>query len=245
MNPNGGEIALMSTDEQGDARLYLVLADGSKRKEVTPHKGSFAHPAWSPDGELLLYDRTLNQRCNLYVVDRRTGIETRLTCEDSAAVRFASFAPNAKAVVFVKQDRNGQNLFIGSFELGTPSKQESLVVPARDTGTRVLPDTTRPAVFESTESQDSPDRSRYKIVIFSDDDALAEEFMSLLRDKGYTSPESYVAPSPNARATIKHNDAPDVVVEELTDLVNLHLNLRLESLNDPQIPETSIYINLP
>lgn len=262
VNPNGREIALMSTDEQGAARLYLIQADGSKRKEITPHRGSFAHPAWSPDGELLLYDRTINERCNLYVVDRRTGLETRLTAQDSAATRFGSFAPNGKTVVYVKQDRSGQNLFIGDFQLSTTGHRPpdsghrppatDLRPPAPDTGTRVLPDTSRPAdsipqsAIRSPQSpDDSLDRSRYKIVIFSDDDALAEEFMSLLRDKGYTSPESYVAPSPNARATIKYNDAPDEVVEELSDLVNLHLNLRLEPLTDPQIPETSIYINLP
>ena len=252
VNPNGREIALVSADDEGAAKLYLIQADGSKRKEITPHRGSFSHPAWSPDGEMLLYDRTVNQRRNLYVVDRRTGLETRLTNEDSAAAQFGCFAPNAKAIVFVRQDKNGQNLFIGDFTLGTPPKPESLVAPARDTGARISPDTTRPAdsiphsaIRNPQPSDDSLDRSRYKIVIFSDDDALAEEFMRLLRDKGYTSPESYVAPSPNARATIKHNDAPDEVVEEISELVNLHLNLRLEPLTDPQMPETSIYINLP
>lgn len=268
VNPNTREIALMSNNDEGAARLYLIQADGSKRKEITPHRGSFAHPAWSPDGKLLLYDRTVNQRCNLYVVDRRTGLETRLTSEDSAAARFGCFAPSAKTIVFVRQDRGGQNLFIGDFQFPPPGPHSlspdtlpptpAPQPPPSDTqppATDLRPplsDTTRPgdsiphsAIRSPQSSDDSLDRSRYKIVIFSDDDALAEEFMSLLRDKGYTSPESYVAPSPNARATIKHNDAPDEIVEELSELVNLHLNLQLEPVTDPQIPETSIYINLP
>jgi Tol biopolymer transport system component len=246
-NPNGREIALMGLADDGTVKLYLIQTDGTKRKQITPHKGSFSHPSWSPDGELLLYDRTIDQRCNLCVVDRRTGIETRLTNEDSAAAQFGCFSPDGRTIVFVRQDKTGQNLLIGGFELGVlPMAKDTPVTPKRDTAARVvLPDTSSPADSTLQSAADTFDRSRYKIVVFSDDDAQAEEFLSRLRRIGYLNPDSYVASSPNATATIKHNQAPDVVIEEISDLVETYLNLRLEPLSDPQVPETNIYINLP
>jgi Tol biopolymer transport system component len=252
-NPNGREIALVSDDDHGAAKLYLVQADGTRRKEITPHQGSFSHPSWSPDGELLLYDRTLDRHCNLYVVDRRTGVETRLTNEDSAAARFGCFAPDGRTIVFVQQDNTGQSLYAADFETGPAQARETLTAPVpdttkprpADTTLSTKPDTTvRPDTLARNSTEET-DRSRYKIVVFSDDDAQAGEFLDSLCKMGYNNPDNYVAGNPTSKAVIKSNQAPDEVVHEITDLVQSSLNVTLEPVEDAQVPETTIYINLP
>lgn len=252
-NPNTREIALVSDDDDGIAKLYLMQADGTRRKQITLHPGSFAHPSWSPDGELLLYERTMDRNCNLYVVDRRTGVETRLTNEDSAAARFGCFSPDGRSIVFVKQDSTGQNLYAADFETGPAQTRESLPAPVRDTAKprpadttlSTKPDTTALPDTLARDSTDEIDRSRYKIVVFSDDDAQAQEFLDSLRKMGYDNPDNYVAGNPTGKAVVKSNQAPDEVVQEITDLVQSVLNTTLESVDDPQVPETTIYINLP
>jgi dipeptidyl aminopeptidase/acylaminoacyl peptidase len=257
-NPNGREIALVSDDDNGIAKLYLMQADGTRRKQITAHQGSFSHPSWSSDGELLLYDRTLDRNCNLYVVDRRTGVETRLTNEDSATARFGCFAPDGRTIVFVRQDNNGQNLYAADFETGPapeplnprapeppPSAPDTAKPRPADTTLATKPDTfARPDTL-ARDSTEEIDRSWYKIVVFSDDDAQAGEFLDSLRKMGYGNPDSYVAGNPTNKAVIKFNQAPDEVVQEITDLVQSILNTTLEPVEDAQVSETTIYINLP
>jgi Tol biopolymer transport system component len=253
-NPNGKEIALVGDDDDNVPKLFLMATDGTGRKKITLHPGSFSHPSWSPDGELLLFDRTLDRQCNLYVVDRRTGVETRLTDEDSATAQFACFAQDGRTIVYVRQDKTAQDLYLADFETGPQPPKESLVVPVHDTVVHkpktdtvlsIKPDTLVRRDTTVQESSPEIDRGWYKIVVFSDDDAQAGEFLDSLRKTGYTNPDNYVAGNPTPKAVIKTHNAPDEVVQEITDLVKALLDINLEPIDDPSVSETTIYINLP
>lgn len=58
-SPDGREIAFMS-DRSGDPEVYVARADGGGLRRLTDTPGRDAHPAYTPDGAMLLFQSPRN-----------------------------------------------------------------------------------------------------------------------------------------------------------------------------------------
>jgi TolB protein len=67
-SPDGERIAFVS-DGDGDPRIYVMDADGSKQLPVTSDPASDAYPAWSPDGGRIAFLRGSGSGTNIHVVN--------------------------------------------------------------------------------------------------------------------------------------------------------------------------------
>jgi hypothetical protein len=78
-SPDGKLIAISaSTPESRGSRVYVVNADGSNPRLVTPLSPSYFH-GWSPDGKWLAFVGQRDKRYNLFRVSVNGGDEQRLT----------------------------------------------------------------------------------------------------------------------------------------------------------------------
>lgn len=78
-SPDGSELVFDGGD--GDSlRLYVMRADGTGYRRLTRYAGPERHPAWSPDGSRIVYERSLlGGFLDLYVTRVSDGETTRLT----------------------------------------------------------------------------------------------------------------------------------------------------------------------
>src|SRR5262249_53765657 len=86
--------------------LYVSAADGSQEKELIPLTGLDYNPAWSPDGQWIVFTSERNGSADLYRVrPDGTGLE-RLT-DSPAFDDQPAFSPDSNEVVFVTTRAGG------------------------------------------------------------------------------------------------------------------------------------------
>jgi TolB protein len=97
-SPDGKQIAFDS-DRNGSWDVFVMNADGSNARDVTPSSANEHVTDWSPDGLTLLTtsDRTGNG--DLYRVSLSTGTSTQIT-NSSAHDVAAVFSPTGKSIAF-------------------------------------------------------------------------------------------------------------------------------------------------
>jgi Tol biopolymer transport system component len=79
-SPDGSQLVFASDHANGDFDLYLINADGSNLRPLTPYSPAFDEaPVWSPDGGQITFRSDRDGAINLYVVDVETGDLRRLT----------------------------------------------------------------------------------------------------------------------------------------------------------------------
>jgi len=78
----------------------MIDADGSRPTRVTRSEGEDSYPAWSPDGDLILYGRD----GDLYAIQPDGTGRLRLT-RHPAVEAFASWSPDGRRIAFAS-DRN-------------------------------------------------------------------------------------------------------------------------------------------
>ncbi|MBP7619548.1 MAG: PD40 domain-containing protein, partial [Gemmatimonadales bacterium] len=72
--------------------IYLMNADGSNLRRMTDHPGGDASPAWSPDGEYIIFTSNRSGNFEIHVMKRDgTGL-TRIT-NDAATDNWPSWKP--------------------------------------------------------------------------------------------------------------------------------------------------------
>lgn len=72
-----GTIAFIS-DESGADEVHLINADGSGRQQLTKDAWAKSGPAWSPDGEQLVF-AVINVNQDIYSLQLANGVMTQLT----------------------------------------------------------------------------------------------------------------------------------------------------------------------
>ena len=98
-----GGIAFSEAPPSDFARLFLVNADGSAKREVPTRATHLFHPTWSPDARKIAVVRLGR---GIYVVDPQTGAGSRLRSTgefDNAP----TWSPDGKAIVFERQLKAG------------------------------------------------------------------------------------------------------------------------------------------
>ncbi|HET8976662.1 MAG TPA: hypothetical protein VFN87_00800 [Solirubrobacteraceae bacterium] len=157
VSPDGKEIAFVSNrpaaDGKTDTEIYVMNIDGTDVRQITNNSaggggsGNDYEPAWSPDGRQIVYRHNDGRMADLYIVDVRTGQETKLvTAYDKGPAAYdaqPSWSPDGTKILF----RKGMGKYADIWEY-------NLLAGDAATATRML--IHDPAVPESSPSW-SPD----------------------------------------------------------------------------------------
>lgn len=111
-SPDGTQIVFASGRRSlvGSASLYLMDADGSNKRPLKEYPGSKfplsgSHPAWSPDGRYIAYDRCLNceaggRNHDIFVFDLEADT-TRQLSHHPVGDRLPTWSPDGEQIAFV------------------------------------------------------------------------------------------------------------------------------------------------
>lgn len=99
---DGSMIAYIDLDEDGNAQVFVMDADGSNARQLTHGEGGVAPtgPIWSPDGSMIAYVRETPDDSQMFVVDVASGESTMVTQEPQGAVDPGGWAPDGGSIVF-------------------------------------------------------------------------------------------------------------------------------------------------
>ena len=108
LSRDGSRIVFVRNDVRIGTRLMVVNANGSGLVDVTPTKfeaGGIAEPSWSPDGSQIVFSSNADGNFELYTLDLRTGLTTRLTQTLHPVQNLdPAWSPTGSAIAF---SRNG------------------------------------------------------------------------------------------------------------------------------------------
>jgi len=100
-SPDGREIAFAS-DRDGGLGIYVMRADGSHTRRLSPRSVEDSSPTWSPDARWIAFTRGKNDR--LYVM-RADGRNVRpLTSSPGARDTDPAWSPDGTRIAFVRHE---------------------------------------------------------------------------------------------------------------------------------------------
>lgn len=80
--PDGGRIAFSSrSDQRVDSDIFIALADGTERRNLTQHPGIDTSPAWSPTGQQIAFISDRSGSPQVWVMDADGSNLQRLVSE--------------------------------------------------------------------------------------------------------------------------------------------------------------------
>ena len=125
---DGSMVAYIDLDENGDAQVFVMDADGSSARQLTGGEGGVSAadttgPFWSPDRSMIAYGRD----AELFVVDVFTGESTMVTNEPEEVVGPGGWTPDGGSVVFSTPDYTIDHFSALSIDLA--SGESRLMVP--------------------------------------------------------------------------------------------------------------------
>lgn len=130
VSPDGRSFAFEGAPERGSLRqIFVSKVDGSDVRQLTQDDAiEGTHPSWSPDGSRIVYEGTLDDRVDLFVVDVATGVTVRLTRGLMATPELVvvspmpSFSADGRTIIFTKADRVSVGLWTISADGGQSSR---------------------------------------------------------------------------------------------------------------------------
>ncbi len=124
-SPDGSRIAFESYNREGVlGAIYLMNADGSAVRRLTPTELSAYNPSWSPDGEKIAFETHCcnPQNSDIWTINRDREELTRLTGSSETDLdipvayynEFPSWSPRGNAIVFAQYlvSSNSSAIFI-------------------------------------------------------------------------------------------------------------------------------------
>ena len=149
VSPDGKTIAFASQPKgSSDTQLYLMDIDGGHRRRLTSSAGAALvvtddYPHWSPDGGRIAFERTTATEAgvdaDLWLIDVKTGEETRLTDTPAAWDSTPSFAADGNSVLFESnRDRQGTDIY--RLDLRTQEVVRLTSEPGNDLEAKESPD---------------------------------------------------------------------------------------------------------
>jgi Tol biopolymer transport system component len=117
-------------DENGNAQVFVMAADGSNARQLTHGEGGvgdYGGPDWSPDGSMIAYQRDTSDNSQIFVVRVADGGSTMVTQEPQGGVDPGGWAPDGGSIVFSTLDVSINHYSALSVDLTTG--QTRLLVP--------------------------------------------------------------------------------------------------------------------
>ncbi len=68
-SPDGLWIAFMREGQDGIYQLYIIKTDGTQLKQLTFDPGNKSRPSWSPDGQRIVYNASVNGQSDIFVIN--------------------------------------------------------------------------------------------------------------------------------------------------------------------------------
>jgi len=113
-SPDGEYLAFSATDAAGNLDLHLLHLDSRRRTRITRHPGDDISPAWSPDGQFLLFASNRDGRYNLYSYSRVDSSLRRIT-DTSAGAFSPEVSPDGFRIIYSGYRSSGFDLYIIPF----------------------------------------------------------------------------------------------------------------------------------
>jgi Tol biopolymer transport system component len=127
---DGSMVAYSDLDENGNAQVFVMDADGSNARQLTHGEGGVGDYGgfdWSPDGSMIAYQRDTSDDPQIFTVRVSDGVSTRVTNEPQGAVDPGGWAPDGGSIVFSTLDASISHYSALSLDLTTG--QTRLIVP--------------------------------------------------------------------------------------------------------------------
>jgi len=130
---DGSMVAYSDLDENGNAQVFVMDADGSNVRQLTQGEGGVGDYGgfdWSPDGSMIAYERDTADGPQIFTVrvfGMASGISTRVTNEPQGAVDPGGWAPDGGSIIFSTINTAGNHYTAQSLDLTTG--QTRLIVP--------------------------------------------------------------------------------------------------------------------
>jgi Tol biopolymer transport system component len=103
VSPDGARIAWeRETQQPGGAtisELWVMDASGGNRRAVVANAAENRSPAWTPDGEALIYASRVTGNWEIFRADIATGVTTNLS-RDPFADQYPRLSPDGRRIVF-------------------------------------------------------------------------------------------------------------------------------------------------
>ncbi len=114
---DGRRIAFWSTrtdpddNPTGDQEIFVMNANGSGLRQVTKNKVDDGGPAWSPNGDRLVFHRFLDDDspADLWTVRVNGTGERNLTRSPRISERYGVWSPDGREIVIVRRNLEGTN----------------------------------------------------------------------------------------------------------------------------------------
>jgi Tol biopolymer transport system component len=108
VSPDGTMVAYTSPDDAGTLQVFIANLDGTDVQQVTHDRRGASTPAWSSDGEAIVYFNGAGQGSieqgdvlNIFVLDLATGETRQVTNEKPPnAADFPQFSPDGASIVY-------------------------------------------------------------------------------------------------------------------------------------------------
>jgi TolB protein len=102
-SPDGKRIAFVS-DRTGIAHVYVMRADGTRRRQVTSTRVAHIGVDWSPDGRRLVYDEgNPGEPASIWVMNADESAKRRLTRAPGVIRDFGPvWSPDGRQIAFVR-----------------------------------------------------------------------------------------------------------------------------------------------
>jgi TolB protein len=112
---DGRRIAFWSTrrgpdNPTGDQEIFVMNANGSGLRQVTKNKVDDGGPAWSPNGDRLVFHRFIDiDHADLMTVRVSGRGERNLTRSPDISDRYGVWSPDGREIVFLRNDSGSEN----------------------------------------------------------------------------------------------------------------------------------------
>ena len=98
-----GKIAFVS-DRAGSPQIYLLEVRSRRERRLT-YRGSYnASPAWSPDGDWIVYAAQTGSSFDLYLIDPQSGYTTPLVVHPRSD-EDPAWSPDGRKIIFSSSRR--------------------------------------------------------------------------------------------------------------------------------------------
>ena len=115
-SPNGHLIAATRWTRGGYADVVVLDTTGRVVRAFTHDRAFDASPAWSPDGNSVLFSSNRTGSTQLYVALLADSAPPRLLSRSSTAIYYPSLAPDGKTLAAVRYDADGEHVGVAPFD---------------------------------------------------------------------------------------------------------------------------------
>jgi Tol biopolymer transport system component len=130
-SPDGRRIAFVNA-RSGNAKLFVMNADGTSPVQLTTGPGSDRDPTWSPDGQRIAFTGYRDNDVDIYSV-KVDGSELRRLTNDPGAEYLPAWSPDGEFIAYTKVAELEQ-----VYVMRADGSESRRVTPAHDVQSRVM-----------------------------------------------------------------------------------------------------------